>query len=116
MRKILFTLFISLLLVSCDSLIGEKGVVVDSETGERISGVQVTLNNYSPVFSNENGFFSVLKLVGYFENDYDIKFEKEGYHTNIINEKYYSGKEAKFVTEGTRDTLIVFLSPKQAED
>lgn len=116
MRKILVVSFISLLFISCDSLIGEKGVVVDSETGERISEVQVTLDNYSPVFSDYNGYFNAIKGVSGSERSYNLKFEKEGYYINVISEKYYFSEEAKFVTEGTRDTLIIFLNPKQTED
>jgi len=114
MKSIIF-LLIFILLVSCDALVGEDGVVVDSETGIRISDVSVKMVSdkgaYAEDLTDSTGYFNVIRLTSYYDNDYTITFEKEGFELEIIDENYFRDSTTEFVTEGTKDTLIIKLRP-----
>lgn len=112
--------FVALIaLQSCDGFIGEDGVVIDSETGNRIPNVTVSLISEDGVSLETKtdliGFFNANKLIGCglgnCDTDFSIKFKLEGYQTTTINETYARNQDTDFVTEGTRDTLIVKLTP-----
>ncbi len=108
---ILFS-FLMFLILACDGTVGEKGVVQDESTGERIEGVKVTLNSfYDDVIdsSNVKGYFylfddyscGIIKC----DDSFTMTFEKDGYETFKIDERYSSSTQATFV----RDTLIIKL-------
>ena len=107
-----------MILSSCDKAVGERGVVENELTGERIENVKVILNSDQAdktKFTNSNGFFINIKTfscgISSCDTDFTLTFEKEGFHTVIINENYYKESSTEFVTEGTKDTLIVNMLP-----
>lgn len=110
-------LFATLILSSCEGFVGENGVVVDMETGERISNVKVKLET-----SNVNGIADSTDTNGYFEtstlvgcvfggcDEYQLVFEKNGYLTKKIDESYSRNSTTKFIKD--TDTLIIELKRK----
>lgn len=107
------------MMISCEGLIGENGVVVDNETGMRIEGVSVKMNSdlgSRETFTDTIGFFHATKFVGCgflgnCDEDFSITFEKDGYEPVVITNNYYNSGNAEFVTPGTKDTLIIKLMP-----
>jgi hypothetical protein len=55
-------LLVSLIISGCEGFVGENGVVLDLETGERNSNVNVKLET-----SNVNGINASTDINGYFE-------------------------------------------------
>ena len=107
-------LFVSLILSSCEGFVGENGVVLDMETGERISKVKVKLetSNVNGItdLTDENGYFETSTLVGCVFggcDEYHLIFEKDGYLTTKIDEKYSRSSTAKFIKNS--DTLLIEL-------
>ena len=111
---IIFLLFIS----SCDKEVGESGVVENSETGERIENVEIQLDSdqaNKTVYSDSNGYFINAKSfscgISSCDTDFTLTFRKEGFQTLVIDKNYRRETSTEFVTEGTRDTLIVKMLP-----
>ncbi|MCB0746644.1 MAG: hypothetical protein KDC52_11330 [Ignavibacteriae bacterium] len=116
-RKI-FGIITLLILYSCDKEVGESGVVENELTGERIENVKVILNSDQAdktEFTDTNGYFNNVKTfscgISSCDTDFTLTFEKEGFQTVTINENYYRELSTEFVTEGTKDTLIVKMQP-----
>ncbi len=113
--RVLFLLFTSLILSSCDIDFGENGVVVDNETGLRVEGVTVKMKNH------HKNVDDVTDSIGYFrasatqncgfdcDDNYTITFTKPGYDTLTIGGSYY--KTAEFIDGTYDDTLVVKLQP-----
>lgn len=106
------------LLISCDKEVGEHGVVQNATTGERIADVEVYLS------SDQGERTRMTDSIGYFNNyiffscgisncktDYSLTFEKIGFESLTIDNNFSRSSNAEFVTEETRDTLIVKLEP-----
>ncbi|AUC79943.1 hypothetical protein CW736_11470 [Nonlabens sp. MB-3u-79] len=107
-------IFVSLILSGCEGFVGENGVVLDIETGERISNVKVKLetSNVNGITdsTNKNGYFETSTLVGCVFggcDEYQLVFEKDGYSTKKIDENYRRNSSTKFIEES--DTLIIEL-------
>jgi hypothetical protein len=107
-------LLVTFILSSCEGFVGENGVVVDMETGERISNVKVKLetSNVNGIAdsTDPNGYFETSTLVGCVFggcDEYRLVFEKSGFSTKEIDESYRINSTAKFVKDS--DTLIVEL-------
>jgi hypothetical protein len=105
---------VSLILSGCEGFVGENGVVLDKETGERISNVTVKLesSNINGITdsTNKNGYFETSTLVGCVFggcDEYQLVFEKDGYSTKKIDENYRRNSNAKFIKKS--DTLIIEL-------
>jgi hypothetical protein len=114
---ILFS-FLMFLIISCDGTVGEKGMVQDESTGERIEGVKVTLNShYDDVVDSTNvkGYFYLFDDyscgIKKCDDSFTMTFEKDGYETFKINERYSSSSQATFV----RDTLVIELVALESE-
>ena len=77
------------MLSSCDGLIGEDGVVINSETGERIANVVVTMESdvglSATDVTDSAGYFNTVEFIGCGLGDCDdyyvITF-KRGLSTN----------------------------------
>jgi hypothetical protein len=115
---ILFS-FIMFLMFACDGTVGEKGVVQDKSTGERIKGAKVTLNSYYDDVvdsTNANGYFYLYDdyscEIKKCDDSFTMTFEKEGYETFKIDERYSSSTQAIFV----RDTLVIELVALESEE
>lgn len=112
-------LFFFLVLSSCDHVVGENGVVENGSTGERIENVQVTLSSEPAdftVFTDSDGSFDATKTYkcGPLERcspDFILTFEKEGFQSRTIDVDYRFSPSAEFVTEGTKDTLVIKMMP-----
>ena len=107
-----------MILSSCDKEVGESGVVENELTGERIENVEVILNSDQAdktEFTDSNGYFSNIKTfscgISSCDTDFTLKNKKEGFQTVTINQNYYRESSTEFVTEGTKDTLIVKMQP-----
>jgi len=107
-----------LILSSCDKEVGESGVVENELTGERIENAEVILNSghgNKTKLTNSNGYFNNIKAfscgIGNCDTDFTLTFEKEGFQSVTIDENYYHNPSTEFVTEGTKDTLIVKMQP-----
>ncbi|RCU56363.1 hypothetical protein [Oceanihabitans sediminis] len=116
--KNIFGVIILMILSSCDKEVGESGVVENELTGERIENVEVILNSDQAdktEFTDSNGYFSNIKTfscgISSCDTDFTLTFEKEGFQTVTINQNYYRESSTEFVTEGTKDTLIVKMQP-----
>ena len=113
----LLSLSLLLTLISCESIVGTDGIVVDQSTGERISGVIVKMTsnegNETEV-TNTKGYFNVTKFYncGFSscDSNYKIKFSKPGYEDKIINEDFDQSSEAEYTTPPHKDTLIIKLT------
>lgn len=112
----LFSLSLLLTLVSCESLVGTDGIVVDQLTGERLEGVTVKMTSIEgneKTVTKPNGYFDVAKFYncGFSgcDSDYKIKFSKEGYEERIIDEDYRYSSQAEYTTPPHKDTLIIKL-------
>lgn len=113
--KFVFFLTATFFFSSCESLIGEDGVVIDVETGERIANVTVKMQSNDGAnredLTDSIGYFNTVKMtgcgLGNCDENYTITFEKEGYQTRSIDNSYYKDPNSEFVTEGKKDTLIV---------
>ncbi|MEM6297330.1 MAG: hypothetical protein AAF740_01435 [Bacteroidota bacterium] len=105
-----------LLLSSCDAVVGDNGVVVNAQTNERLSGVSVRMTSEkgasAVVLTDSIGYFDTRTLANYYDNEYTITFRKQGFELEIIDEKYFRAETTEFVTAGTKDTLVVKLSPE----
>jgi hypothetical protein len=123
MRKISHSLIIFSLLIflmfACDGTVGEKGVVQDEATGERIEGVKVTLNSfYDEIIDSTNtkGYFYLFDDyscgIKKCDDSFTMTFEKDGYETFEIDERYSSSTQASFV----RDTLVIELVALESEE
>lgn len=120
MRKInSYIIIFFLTLSSCDVVTGEDGIVVDKITEERVSGVLVKLQvdngHYEEDTTDEIGYFNVIEVenCGIIKcpDDFTITLEKDGYQTLTIDGAYYNSELAEWVTENTKDSLIVRLVP-----
>jgi hypothetical protein len=105
---------VSLIVSGCEGFVGENGVVLDLETGERISNVNVKLETSNVNRINDstdiNGYFKTSTLVGCVFggcDKYQLVFEKDGYSTKKIDENYRRNANTKFIKES--DTLIIEL-------
>ena len=115
MKKISLLVIGLIFLSSCDALIGEDGVVVDSETGERIANVVVKMESdvglSATDVTDSIGYFNTVEFIGCGLGDCDdyylLTFKKEGYQTTTIDKYYFRDPNTEYVTEGMKDTLIV---------
>jgi hypothetical protein len=112
MPRIFFDVIIILLLISCDGSVGENGIVQDSDTGERIPGVSITMDSFYKrieTISDSNGYFATEHFyscgIKKCDETFNITFEKEGYDKLEIDETYRSS--AKYVNQAKKDTLII---------
>ncbi len=114
-KKLYYLFFFSLLLISCEGFVGLNGIVVDMESGERLSNVTVELE--TPNVSNIkdttdlNGYFHTSTLVGCVFggcDEYELYFTKKGYKKTKIDEMYSRSPKAKYLNES--DTLIVEMT------
>jgi hypothetical protein len=101
-------------LVSCETVTGENGVVLDSATGQRLAGVAVTMfsDNNDTDITDSLGYFIVGRLepCGLKEcPDYSIQFVKEGYDTLLVSSDYAYTDETTYLGGDVHDTLIVNL-------
>ena len=106
-------------LLSCDKQVGEKGVVQNFVTGERLQGVIVKMSSSQgdkTDTTNAQGYFNVIKTlscgIASCEDNYKIEFIKIGFDTLRINENYYSSEFVQFVNAENRDTLLIKLNPQ----
>lgn len=106
-------------LLSCDKQVGEKGVVQNFVTGERLQGVIVKMSSSQgdkTDTTNAQGYFNVIKTlscgIAGCEDNYKIEFIKIGFDTLRINENYYSSEFVQFVNAENRDTLLIKLNPQ----
>ena len=105
-------------LCSCDKEVGTSGAVENELTGERIENVEVKLvseQGDKVEFTNSNGYFSAIKTfscgISNCNTDFTMTFEKEGYQSITIDENYDRNPSTEFVTEGTKDTLVIKMHP-----
>ena len=107
------------IIFSCDHVVGEKGVVENELTGERIENVEVILSS-EPAditdFTDSNGYFNAIKIypcgpLSRCSPDFILTFKKEGFESVTIDENYPLAPSTEFVTEGTKDTLIIKMIP-----
>lgn len=118
MNKLLIFIVTIISFYSCDGIVGESGVVENELTGERIENVEVKLTSNQGdkiVYTDNNGYYE--NFISYScglascDDDYSLTFKKDGFQIKTIDETYYNDSTAEFVTEGTKDTLIVKLEP-----
>ena len=106
---------ISLLLISCDSEVGEDGVVQNAETGERLEGVAVEMRSSEQGSkmdtTDANGYFHARKTfscgIVSCNTDFSIRFTKEGFQPLTIGDDYW--EDAEYVNQSRKDTMIVKL-------
>src|SRR5690554_6376441 len=103
---------------SSDKVVRESEIVENELTGERIENAEVSLNagqGNRPQLTNSNGYCNNIKAfscgIGNCDTDFTLTFEKEGFQSENIDENYYYNPSTEFVTEGTKDTLIVKMQP-----
>lgn len=116
MTRIAYGIFI--ILVSCDIVIGEEGVVQNKLTGRRLANTKVVLEsshgNFETV-TDPNGYFNLTKIIGCgignCDSEYQLNFTQQGYESTQIDENFFKSQAAIFVTDGRRDTLIIELPP-----
>jgi hypothetical protein len=102
-------------LISCDGETGMDGIVQDSVTGERLSGVKVEMiSNYKHinVMTDSTGWFftkhSYSCGIKKCDESFSIKFEKDKYDLLELDENYYSA--TAYVDSRNKDSIIVKLT------
>ncbi|HLV50545.1 MAG TPA: hypothetical protein VKY44_01155 [Flavobacterium sp.] len=115
--KIIFKLLcLSIVFISCDKEMGIHGVIVDSDTGLRVSDVKAKMISQQgdrETTSRTNGYFATIIVfncgIASCNDDFSVEFVKEGYKNKVITESYYESSEAEFVNPDKKDTVIIKL-------
>jgi hypothetical protein len=89
MKKILFILAISTLLISCDHFVNIKGKIVDYGSGKPIRNAKITIW-HKELYSDSLGCFSYERNTGR-SIEIKMRVEKQGYKPFVI--RYKKGKE-----------------------
>lgn len=102
-----------LLLASCDGEAGLEGIVIDSQTGERLNNVNVSMSShYETVatITDNNGYFTAYDNyscgIKKCDESFTVSFEKEGYESLQLDDDYLSASETGFLDEKKRNSYI----------
>ena len=108
-----------LILFSCEGENKINGIIIDSETGNRIPEVKLTIETYNgnseELVTDSFGYFESTKFTGcnYLTDENCIEltaeFEKLGYESLVLDESFFYSPETEMVPE--TNTLIIKMNP-----
>jgi hypothetical protein len=103
---------------SCDGEAGLEGIVINSQTGERLNNVNVSMTSYYETVktvTDENGFFTAYDFyscgIKKCDDSFTVIFEKEGYKTLQLGNNYLSESETGYLDDAKKDTVTYNLTP-----